>query len=66
MTEVAKCSLHCYRCGDVNGDLEGMPASQLAVFPGTSHFFGLARTDLVARIVLGFIDSDRPSGYSDL
>ena len=32
------------RGGDVNGDFVGVPASQLAVFPGTTHFFGLART----------------------
>ncbi len=42
--------------GDVNGDFEGVPASQLAVFPGTTHFFGLARTDLVLATVIGFLD----------
>src|SRR6476660_7551996 len=31
------------RGGDVNGDFEGVPASRLAVFPGTTQFFGLAR-----------------------
>lgn len=43
------------RGGDVNGDFEGVPASQLAVFPGTTHFFGLARTDLVRDVVVGFL-----------
>ena len=35
------------RGGDVNGDFVGVPASQLAVFPGTTHFFGLSRTAMV-------------------
>ncbi|MCR2810317.1 MULTISPECIES: alpha/beta hydrolase [unclassified Microbacterium] len=45
------------RGGDVNGDLVGVPASHLAVFPGTTHFFGLARTDLVRDVVNGFLDA---------
>ena len=45
------------RGGDVNGDLEGLPTSQLAVFPGTTHFFGLARTDLVLATVIPFLDA---------
>jgi pimeloyl-ACP methyl ester carboxylesterase len=45
------------RGGDVNGDFIGVPASQLAVFPGTTHFFGLARTELVLDVVLHFLDS---------
>ncbi len=45
------------RGGDVNGDFEGVPSSQLAVFPGTTHFFGLARTDLVLDTVLPFLDA---------
>lgn len=44
------------RGGDVNGDFVGVPASQLAVFPGTTHFFGLARTNLVADVVGTFLD----------
>lgn len=54
------------RGGDVNGDFDGMPASQLAVFPGTSHFFGLARTDLVLDIAIPFLDADPPTGFADL
>ncbi len=46
------------RGGDVNGDFVGVPSSQLAVFPGTTHFFGLARTDLVRDVVLTFIDAE--------
>ena len=49
------------RGGDVNGDFEGVPASQLAVFPGTTHFFGLARTDLVLATVIPFLDAEAPA-----
>jgi pimeloyl-ACP methyl ester carboxylesterase len=45
------------RGGDVNGDFVGVPESQLAVLPGTTHFFGLARTDLVLPVVLAFLDA---------
>jgi hypothetical protein len=41
----------------VNGDFEGVPASQLAVFPGTTHFLGLARTELVRDVVITFLDA---------
>ncbi|HET9416497.1 MAG TPA: alpha/beta fold hydrolase [Candidatus Limnocylindria bacterium] len=49
------------RGGDVNGDLVGVPASQLAVFPGTTHFFGLARTTLVLDVVTTFLDAEEVS-----
>lgn len=45
------------RGGDVNGDFVGVPTSQLAVFPGTTHFYGLARTSLVLDVVTTFLDS---------
>lgn len=48
------------RGGDVNGDFVGVPASQLAVLPGTTHFFGLARTELVLDVVLHFLDAPTP------
>ncbi len=48
------------RGGDVNGDFVGVPTSQLAVFPGTTHFFGLARTNLVQDVVLTFLDAPMP------
>ena len=48
------------RGGDGNGDLVGVPASQLAVFPGTTHLFGLARTELVLGAVLSFLDAPLP------
>lgn len=53
------------RGGDVNGDFAGVPASQLAVFPGTSHFFGLARTELVLAAVLPFLDGEAAVGWAD-
>jgi pimeloyl-ACP methyl ester carboxylesterase len=49
------------RGGDVNGDFVGVPASQLAVFPGTTHFFGLARTALVLDVVTTFLDAAAPA-----
>jgi pimeloyl-ACP methyl ester carboxylesterase len=49
------------RGGDVNGDFVGVPASQLAVFPGTTHFFGLARPALVLEVVRGFLDAPEPA-----
>lgn len=44
------------RGGDVNGDFEGVPASQLAVLPGTTHFLGMANSALVLEIVTPFLD----------
>ncbi|MFC9688621.1 alpha/beta fold hydrolase [Kribbella sp. NPDC056951] len=46
------------RGGDVNGDFIGVPKSQLAVFPGTTHFNGLGRTTLVLDTVITFLDAD--------
>ena len=48
------------RGGDVNGDFEGVPASQLAVLPGTTHFFGLSNPVLVNPIVTTFLDAPMP------
>jgi hypothetical protein len=47
--------------GGVMGDLSGMPKSQLAVLPGTSHFvppgFGLLdRADWLVPMVARFLD----------
>lgn len=46
------------RGGNVNGDFDGVPSSQLAVFPGTTHFFGLSRTTMVVDAVTTFLDTD--------
>jgi pimeloyl-ACP methyl ester carboxylesterase len=48
------------RGGDLNGDFVGVPPSQLAVFPGTTHFFGMARTELVLDVVQTFLDAPMP------
>ena len=48
------------RGGDVNGDFAGVPASQLAITPGTTHFFGYARADLIPVLVLPFLDAPMP------
>lgn len=53
------------RGGDVNGDFVGVPASQLAVFPGTTHFFGLARTALVLDVVTTFLEAPDAGVTSD-
>lgn len=50
------------RGGDVNGDFVGVPLSQLAVFPGTTHFFGLSRTALVLDTVTTFLDAPDAAG----
>lgn len=50
------------RGGDVNGDFVGVPSSQLAVFPGITHFFGLSRTALVLDVVQTFLDAPLPEG----
>jgi pimeloyl-ACP methyl ester carboxylesterase len=48
------------RGGDVNGDFVGVPPSQLAVFPGSTHFFGMARTTMVLDAVQTFLDAPLP------
>jgi hypothetical protein len=42
--------------GGVFGDMVGMPDSQLAVLPGTSHVGMLERTDWLESMILGFLD----------
>ena len=44
--------------GDVNGDFQGVPSAHLAVFPGTTHFFGLSRTTMVGDAVTTFLDAE--------
>lgn len=51
--------------GDVNGDLVGVPAWRLAGFPGTTHCFGLAKTELVLGAVLPFLDAPLPEDRPD-
>jgi pimeloyl-ACP methyl ester carboxylesterase len=54
--------LFALRGGGVMGDLAGLPESQLAVLPGTSHFVPpgsgvLDRTDWLLAMVLAFLDA---------
>jgi pimeloyl-ACP methyl ester carboxylesterase len=53
------------RGGDVNGDFVGVPPSQLAVFPGSTHFFGMARTTMVLDAVQTFLDSPLPEASTE-
>ncbi len=43
-----------------DGGLDGVPNSQLAVLPGTTHFNLLSRTDLLLPIVTPFLDAPMP------
>lgn len=43
------------RGGDVNGDFDGLPAAQLAVLPGTTHFGGYADPALVVAVLRPFL-----------
>ena len=46
--------------GGVVGDLAGLPASQLAVLPGTSHVGLLDRVDWLQSMILEFLGSPEP------
>jgi pimeloyl-ACP methyl ester carboxylesterase len=46
--------------GGVVGDLAGLPASQLAILPGTSHVGLLDRVDWLQSMVLEFLGSPEP------
>ena len=49
--------------GGVVGDLAGLPASQLAVLPGTSHVGLLDRVDWLQSMILEFLGSPEPRPY---
>ena len=42
--------------GGVAGDLAGLPASQLAVLPATSHVGLLERVDWLQSMIIDFLD----------
>lgn len=48
------------RRGGVFGDLAGLPDSQLAVLPGTTHVAVMMRADLLLAIVPPFLDAPMP------
>lgn len=47
--------------GGVVGDLAGIPASQLAILPGTSHVGLLERVDWLHSMIEGFLDPTGPA-----
>jgi pimeloyl-ACP methyl ester carboxylesterase len=48
------------RGGGVPGDLTGLPSSQLAVLPGTTHVGLIDRADLLLPIIPAFLDAPLP------
>lgn len=46
--------------GGVAGDFAGLPRTQLAVLPGTTHFSILTRTDLLLPVVTAFLETPAP------
>jgi pimeloyl-ACP methyl ester carboxylesterase len=50
------------RGGGVFGDIAGLPASQLAVLPGTTHVGVMMRPDLLLAMIPPFLDAPLPEG----
>ncbi len=48
--------------GGVPGDVAGLPNSQLAVLPGTTHVTLVERADLLLAIIPSFLDAPMPEG----
>ena len=48
--------------GGVAGDLAGLPSSQLAVLPGTTHVGLVERSDLLVSMIGEFLDTPMPEG----
>jgi pimeloyl-ACP methyl ester carboxylesterase len=46
--------------GGVAGDIHGLPRSQLAVLPGTTHVTLVDRTDWLVSMVMAFLDAPMP------
>jgi hypothetical protein len=46
--------------GGVPGDVKGLPRSQLAILPGTTHVAVIERTGWLASIVTAFLDAPPP------
>lgn len=46
--------------GGVPGDLIGLPKSQLAILPGTTHIGVISRTDLLLDMIVPFLDAPMP------
>jgi pimeloyl-ACP methyl ester carboxylesterase len=52
------------RGGGVFGDYAGLPASQLAILPGTTHTGLLERADWIATMVASFLNAPMPTAKS--
>ncbi len=50
------------RGGGVFGDFAGLPASQLAILPGTTHIGVMMQTELLLAIIPPFLDAAMPKG----
>jgi pimeloyl-ACP methyl ester carboxylesterase len=48
--------------GGVAGDFEGLPPSQLAVLPGTTHVTLINRADWLTSMITAFLDAPMPEG----
>jgi pimeloyl-ACP methyl ester carboxylesterase len=48
--------------GGVPGDIAGLPKSQLAILPGTTHVTLVQRTDLLPPMLTAFLDAPMPDG----
>lgn len=48
--------------GGVAGDVAGLPKSQLAILPGTTHVTVVSRSDLLLAIIPPFLDAPVPAG----
>lgn len=46
--------------GGVPGDLTGLPKSQLAILPGTTHVGVIGQTDLLLGMIVPFLDAPMP------
>lgn len=53
-------ALELYRAkgGGKMGDINGLPASRLAILPGTTHVGMMQRTDILIPMIRDFLDSD--------
>lgn len=47
--------------GGVMGDMAGLPRSQLAILPGTTHVTVVSRADLLLPIITPFLDAPMPA-----
>ena len=48
--------------GGVAGDVAGLPHSQLAVLPGTTHVTLVDRADWLLSMITAFLDAPMPEG----